>query len=134
MTNVKCDYCGKPSKLVTGDIVYPHRPDLSHKQFYQCKPCQAYVGCHAGTSNPLGRLANAELRAAKSKAHAHFDPIWKKKIQRERCKKKEARGKAYRWLAKQLDIKFEDCHIGMFDEQLCAKVVEICTPPYGAKA
>lgn len=59
-----CPYCGKDSVLVNGHVIYPHRPDLLEKKFYWCKPCDAYVGCHPGTANPLGRLANAELRRA----------------------------------------------------------------------
>ncbi len=35
------------------------------------------VGCHPGTKNSLGRLANAELRKWKSIAHRVFDPLWR---------------------------------------------------------
>lgn len=75
---VICSYCNKPAELVTGKEIYPHRPDLYPKKFWRCRPCTAYVGCHkpnAGYGDgtrPLGRLANAELRAAKSAAHAAF--------------------------------------------------------------
>jgi hypothetical protein len=115
---VVCDYCGNGAQLVTGREVYPHRPDLYAKQFYQCKPCDAMVGCHPGTTKALGRLANAELRRAKIYAHAAFDPIWK-----SGCKK---RSSAYAWLADQLGINHQDCHIGMFDVDMCMRVVEVC--------
>lgn len=61
---VVCDYCGADAKLVTGDVIYPHRHDLRARRFWQCVPCDAYVGTHANSLNhhPLGRLANAELR------------------------------------------------------------------------
>lgn len=39
--SVICDYCDKPAELVTGAEVYPHRPDLHHKKFWLCKPCDA---------------------------------------------------------------------------------------------
>lgn len=74
---MECPYCRQPAKLVTGAAMYPHRPDLIHKWFYRCFPCDAHVGCHPGTRNPLGRLANFELRTAKIAAHAAFDPIWR---------------------------------------------------------
>jgi len=57
-----CNYCGNNAEMVSGDAIYPHRPDLYHRKFYRCQPCGAYVGCHEGTDKPLGRLANAELQ------------------------------------------------------------------------
>lgn len=123
-----CPYCDAPSELVTGDVLYPHRRDLHGSCFYRCVPCEAWVGCHRGTLVPLGRLANAELRAAKSAAHREFDPLWRAKIQREGCSKSTARGLAYAWLAGQLGIDVKECHIGQMDVEMCARVVAICRP------
>jgi len=64
---MKCDYCQQQAKLVTGDIIYPHRPDLYSKKIWHCEPCRAWVGTHKGTVKPLGRLANAELRSHHAK-------------------------------------------------------------------
>lgn len=116
---VLCDYCGHPAELVTGREVYPGIRTLHHKMLYRCLPCAAHVGCHEGTMRPLGRLANAELRAAKMAAHAAFDPVW-------RDERAMTRRGAYAWLAAQLGIPREDCHIGMFDAPQCRRVVEIC--------
>jgi len=44
---------------------------------YLCRSCDAYVGVHKGTDKPKGRLANAELREYKKKAHSAFDPLWR---------------------------------------------------------
>lgn len=121
-----CPYCTKPSERVTGKVMYPHRPDLASKIFYRCQPCGAWVGCHPGTETPLGRLADAELRQAKSAAHAAFDPLWKRKAERDGIGKGKARGKGYKWLAQQLGIDPADCHIGMFDAPTCRRVVRIC--------
>jgi len=123
-----CPYCGNQSKLVGGDVIYPHRPDLKHKKFYLCKPCKAYVGCHPGGAKPLGRLADARLRRAKSMAHRHFDVLWKKNTNKQRRRKKMDRREAYCWLAEQLDIPREHCHIGMFDIETCQRVVDLCRP------
>lgn len=123
-----CPYCNATAVLVSGDVIYPHLPHLSAKWFYRCLACpDAYVGCHPGTKEPLGRLADAKLRLAKSHAHAVFDPLWEAKVARG-MKKGEARGKGYAWLAAQLGIKPEDCHIGMFDVDTCMRVVVICRP------
>lgn len=116
--NLTCSYCDQPSELVGGLDIYPHRPDLAHKWFYRCLPCSAYVGCHPGTKKPLGRLANEQLRRAKNRAHAAFDPLWKNGPMK--------RGDAYHWLAKRLEIPVKACHIGMFDEETCLRVVEVC--------
>ncbi len=125
---IPCDYCGGIAELVTGRAVYPLRSDLWNKMFYRCAPCDAWVGCHPGTVRPLGRLANAELRRWKGLAHAIFDPLWRRKMQKEKCRKADARGKAYQWLAAQMEIEPELCHIGMFDVEKCRQVVRICEP------
>jgi len=117
--NPDCPYCGKPSELVGGDAIYPHREDLYNKRFYRCAPCKAYVGCHPNTEKPLGRLANAELRRAKMDAHKAFDSTWKSGAL--------SRSQAYRWLAESLEIPADECHIGMFDVEACHKVIEACT-------
>lgn len=115
--SVNCPYCGKTAYLVGGKKIYPHRPDLFGKSFYECEPCEAFVGCHTGTINPLGRLANLELRKKKMAAHAVFDPIWRTG--------KMTRGDAYKVLAEKLGIEQKDCHIGMFDVDMCNKVIEV---------
>ena len=129
MTAPICPYCGGPSELVTGDVIYPWRHDLAHKHFYRCQRCpDAYVGCHPGTTNPLGRLADAKLRLAKSHAHAVFDPLWEAKMERDGIYKGEARGRGYAWLAGQLGIDPKECHIGMMDVDMCMRVVAVCRP------
>jgi hypothetical protein len=110
-----CDYCRGAAELVTGATIYPDRPDLHAKQFWRCVPCHAYVGCHGLTDRPLGRLANARLRAAKICAHAAFDPFWRDQHW--------SRSHAYHWLSSALGIKAADCHIGMFTVEQCEAVV-----------
>lgn len=119
VVSVICPYCGKLAQLVSGSTIYPHRRDLSHLKFWRCDPCGAYVGCHKNSTRhvPLGRLANAELRAWKQQAHFNFDPLWKS----GRMKRREA----YAWLAVQMKIDFKDCHIGMFNVEQCKDVVRI---------
>ena len=115
---VNCDYCGKQAYLVGGKVIYPHRQDLYSKHFYNCEQCKAFVGCHPNTINPLGRLANAELRTAKIAAHSAFDPMWKEG--------ELSRASAYKWLAQALNINASKCHIGMMDVDTCNRVVMAC--------
>lgn len=120
---VLCSYCGKPAALVSGKEIYPHRDDLIHKKFWRCLSCKAHVGCHPPTAHtqgrsdiPLGRLANAELRAAKQAAHEAFDRVWKDRL--------TSRKSAYGLLAARLGIRNSACHIGMFDVAMCRRTVE----------
>lgn len=76
---------------------------------------------------PLGRLADKELRRWKIRAHNAFDPLWQAKVARG-FRKRAARDLGYNWLAGELGIKWEECHIGMFDVEMCKRVVEICAP------
>ena len=121
---VVCPYCMNDAELVDGSEIYPHRPDLFEQNFWRCDPCGAYVGCHKPNpkmgydgTQPLGRLADAKLRAAKSAAHRAFDPIWKDGHMR--------RKEAYAWLAGKLGIQVSECHIGEFDVETCLKVSEV---------
>lgn len=109
-----CEYCGARAYLVDSSAVYRR----SYGLIYHCPPCNAWVGVHKGTTRALGRLANAELRRWKIKAHDAFDPICKFKSKR--------RDRAYQWLAKQLGLTRNQCHIGKFDVEQCRLVVEVC--------
>lgn len=121
---VLCDYCGKAAELVTGADVYNERPDLMDILIYRCEPCNARVGCHKGTTRPLGRLADPELRAAKMRAHTVFDELWRvKKGQPYAQSMKMRRKEAYAWLALEMKIDPDKCHIGMFDLEQCAAVL-----------
>ena len=115
-----CPYCKKEAKLVTGKVLYPHNRELHWEQFWRCEPCGAYVGCHKGTDQPLGNLADQNLRSLRRKAHASFDVLWKKGFMKRKT--------AYNWLADTLELDGESCHIGLFDAPMCRKVVLICRP------
>jgi len=116
---VKCPYCGKKAEKANGATIYPHRADLYEKRFYHCRPCDAYVGVHAGTWLPFGRLANAELREIRRKAHGLFDPLWKSGDM--------TRNEAYGWLSKSLGITREETHIGDFDVTMCQETIDAVT-------
>lgn len=124
---VNCRYCLKPAKLVDSAVVYGGR---SFGNIWLCEPCDAYVGVHKNSKEqlPLGRLANSELRGWRKKAHAVFDPMWKRKMEKEKCSQRQARTAGYKWLADQLDIRFKDCHIAEFEVDECKCVVAVCEP------
>jgi len=115
MKKVTCPYCGCRARYVDSAVIYGR----SYGMAYLCKPCDAYVGVHKGTDQPLGRLANKELREWKKLAHAHFDPIWRYGRFMGR------RTDAYAWLSEQMGLPRQETHIGMFDVALCRRVVKI---------
>lgn len=123
-----CPYCGTEIDLVDSSIIYRGK---SYGPAYVCgrfPDCDAYVGCHPGTTTPLGRLANRELREAKVAAHYAFDRLWKRKMLRDHINQGSARRAGYLWLAEQIGIPSKDCHIGWFDVAACRRVVEVCRP------
>lgn len=122
MSAPTCGYCGLPAILVTGADIYRARPDLKRKKIWVCIPCDARVGCHPGTEDPLGYLANAELRRARMLAHAAFDETWDHHILRRR----QSRTDAYAWLSRELGVPLDLCHIGGFDLEMCLRVVAVC--------
>ena len=119
-----CPYCEREATLTDGKEIYPHRVDLYPLNFWICRDCEAYVGCHkpkVGHGNgtvPLGTLANKRLRTLRSHAHRHFDPLWKDGPM--------TRKTAYQVLANSLEIKVADCHISQMNEVLCEKLIRIC--------
>jgi hypothetical protein len=122
--------CSKPTRLSNGAEVYPHRADLHGKAIWICDECGAYVGCHPGTTDALGTLANAELRAARMKLHdRRIDPIWRnawRDYQNVDAKSRKnitrtARVRVYEFLADSLGLSRDETHTGMFDLEMCRR-------------
>lgn len=90
---------------------------VDYGMIYYCPQCGAYVGVHKGTDRAKGRLANAELRRCKIEAHRYFDELYKRGLMKRR--------EAYKWLSDQLGLPPEYTHIGMFNPETCAKVVDV---------
>lgn len=118
VTGKICKYCFKETTFV--NTVFGH--------VYYCKPCEAWVGVHNGTTQSLGSVANKELREWRIKAHAHFDLLWIKKMKVEKCSKTKARKAGYAWLAKKLNLEVNNTHISWFEVDMCKKVIDICKP------
>ena len=113
--DVICDYCKNPAELVDSKEIYGR----SYGMAWLCRSCDAWVGCHKNSKKqhaPLGRLANAELRKWKIRAHAAFDPLWKSGEMK--------RAQAYKIMAEILNIPTNKAHIGMLDVGQCKKLVD----------
>lgn len=124
---VFCPYCEANAVLIDSAQIHGR----SFGKVWACMPCGAWVGVHKSDNRPLGTLANAETRYARSMAHSRFDPLWTSQLS-ENEPKNRTRGRAYSWLAERLGIPVQECHIGLFDLATCVRVVEICareSPP-----
>mgnify|MGYP001578888311 CR=1 FL=1 len=109
-----CPYCKRDATLTDSVILYGR----DYGMIWLCKKCDARVGCHKGTTKPLGSLADYDLRWKRMLAHEAFDALWKTK--------QKTRNEVYRWLAGQLGINVKHCHIGGFDIDMCDKVIRLC--------
>lgn len=114
---VVCPGCHRGCELVSGTKLYPHRPDLAHRLFWRCAPCDAHVGCHPGSDKALGTPANGQLRRLRQQVHEAFDPIWRSRSM--------TRSKAYAWLAAELRVAEHNCHIGRFTTEQCLAALMI---------
>ena len=84
-TEIWCGNCQKKvrARLVHGDKVYPHRPDLYSLPFWECPTCENSVGTHhksADPLKPLGVIATQEMKRARVTIHNLIDPIWHSRV------------------------------------------------------
>ena len=107
---IYCCECKKyiESKLVTGDIIYPHRKDLYKKKLHMCPICGNYVGCHPNTNTPLGSIPNAIIRQYRMNVHNILDPLWKNGLIN--------RSKLYKQLSKILGYTYHTGNINSYEE------------------
>jgi len=105
-----CPECGAPMEL---------RPSR-FGQFWGCTRyratgCKGSHGAHPDGS-PLGIPANAATKAARVRAHAAFDLLWKEKHV-------DSRKAAYRWMQERLELSPEQAHIGSFSIEQCEALI-----------
>lgn len=81
--------------------------------------CNTYV-VKAEEEKIQGFVASEKLRKLRQTTHWYVDILWKTKIINTRTE-------CYSFLANSLHIGISRCHIGMFDEKLCQKAINICT-------
>lgn len=120
-----CTACDRDCELTNGAELWPHRSDLADVPNWICRGCSARVGCHPGTTKPLGTPANAQLRRARRMLHdGLLDPLWRF-ASREYGKPAVRRARTYRWLGEKLGIPRELVHVGHFDLHTCRRAWRI---------
>lgn len=116
---MECPYCGKEAPWVENKEKYGRNFGKSY-MCYWCKDCDAYVGCHQNSQQPLGTMANAELRRLRMKAHEVVDTLWKSG--------KMSRKEMYRLLSEKMG---KTVHIGWSNEEECKDIISKFTPHTG---
>lgn len=94
---------------------YPYPADWGPA--WKCTPCDAYIRCYAGTTRPLGSLADAETREWRSRAHAALDALWRDGGM--------SRSAAYRWMAEAMGLTEAEAHIGRMDPAACRRLIDL---------
>jgi len=126
-SKVICPYCRKPALLKTREdigLIYGKEKD---KYLWVCEPCDARVGTHKGKKHePLGTLADEQLRKTRIELHGVFDAIWTADMFKNSITRNKARSRAYAWLSKKIELPIEQTHVGMFNYEMCKKAIEIC--------
>jgi hypothetical protein len=112
MKEMICPYCNKPAEWLPNEAFYGKRFGKSY-MCWCCKACRAYVGCHNNTRQPLGTMANTELRKWRMEAHKAIDPLWKSG--------KYKRKTVYARLA---DAFGEEIHVGEADIERCKDIIK----------
>lgn len=115
---MQCPYCGGEAHLKHSSLVYEGQ---DFGMIYLCdsypEACDAYVGVHQGDYLPLGQLSNTQLRSLRRSVHRLIDPLWRDKAY--------SRNVVYGFLADNMDLPLLQCHVAMFDDQACKKVLSL---------
>src|ERR1035437_9162470 len=103
-----CPYCGSPACLTNRGLAFGSGSCGLVWICTKFPDCDAYVGCHPGTTKPLGSLANPLLRQLRIVAHAAFNS-WYKRFGLPRRE-------AYNDLAARMGLLEHEAHIAKFGE------------------
>ena len=109
-----CPYCDAEATVSDSAEIYRGRSYGLALICTRWPECDAFVSCHPGSDRPMGYMANRELREARKKAHAAFDPRWKHT--------KLTRKGAYQLMADLLKIPLGQAHISHLNLEQCAIV------------
>lgn len=112
--NMKCPYCGTKAILRPANFIHGKNESSYGKHLYVCAnwpACDAYVAVHHASKQPMGTLANGDLRHKRLVAHRELNAF--RKISGM------SKWAVYVWLAAKLGLTSEEAHIGLFTEDMC---------------
>ena len=118
-----CPYCKTKAQWVSHSEIYNGKVfnEKAH-MIWLCKPCDAYVGCHQNTKQPLGTIVNAATRRARKLTKEAFI---KNYLRGNWNCKPVMKNMAYETLAERMGISKKKCHFAMFDIETCRKAWKV---------
>lgn len=109
-------HCGRPAVLRDAKEVCRTRRE--GEKAYVCSgypACDSFVLAHPNTLEPMGSLAEPELRRLRFEAHRQFGQLHKAGIMTKR--------QSYQWLAQIVHAPMSHAHIGHLGEYFCKEVI-----------
>lgn len=120
----KCRYCDH-EVMFHDDSSFLYN-GKNYGPVWACSNCDAHVGCHIGSSDPYGEVADQELRNLRRLCRKFIDYLWQKKMSRDNISKTKAKKLAYAWLEQQLKI--TPCHAVTLEKDQCVEFLKVCEP------
>lgn len=120
-------FCGSTAHIQSNSMIYGR--EYGNGKAYICDrwpECDGAIGTDP-QGKPLGTMCDGKTRKLRRKLHAIVDPLWRNQ---DRPKRK-ARGSVYGWIQRITGMSPKECHIAMFDAEMCVKVLGlIARNPY----
>jgi ssDNA-binding Zn-finger/Zn-ribbon topoisomerase 1 len=113
-----CPECGRPMRLKSTQK-YTYSSGLPRK-FYGCTGYPDCRGTHGAHPNgePFGIPGDAETKAARMRAHAMFDRLWKPPAGTMK------REQAYKLMQRLMQMNEEQAHIAKFSAEQCELLIK----------
>jgi ssDNA-binding Zn-finger/Zn-ribbon topoisomerase 1 len=118
--DIRCPNCGAKATLRPTSVVYGEA-DKTDGFLYVCDrypKCDSYVGAHRKTLEPMGTLADGNLRHKRILAHKSFDRLWKSGLM--------TKWQAYKWMQAKFGLSSEQAHIAKFSDFMCDQLIAMC--------
>ena len=120
-TRIHCPYCGSLATLRPASVIHGLSDISAGTYLYVCRrwpACDAYVTADRRTKQPLGTLANGDLRHKRIQAHRAFDRLWRSGLMSKR--------EAYQWMQTEFGLHKDQAHIAQFGAYMCDRLIRAC--------
>ena len=118
---IHCPYCGSLATLRPASVIHGLSDISAGTYLYVCRrwpTCDAYVTVDRCTKQPLGTLANGDLRHKRILAHHALHSV--------QTQLGMSRDQSYRWLQTQMGLPGDQVHIAKCGDYRCEQIIHIC--------